>query len=95
MIIQINDDYFVVLDDEFNKVKEEFKDNWVVLSQWIEDNGVFVSGQAYVILNKQEAKSLVQEFEKHYISRENLLGYRTFDKIDRFARKEVKDAGES
>ena len=95
MIIQINDDYFVVLDDEFNKVKEEFKDNWLVLHEWIQENGVFVSGQAYVILNKEEAKSLVQEFEKHYISRENLLGYRTFDKIDRFVRKEKDNAGQS
>jgi len=95
MIIQINDDYFVVLDDEFNNVKEAFDNNWMILSEWIKDNGIFVSGKAYLILNKQEASSIVKEFENHWISRENLLAMRTFDKMDRFVRKGDPNAGES
>lgn len=81
MIIQLNDDYFVILTDEFENIKKEYKDDWVKLSEWIEHNGVFISGQDYFIMDRKEVEAVWKEFRNTFISHENELCGQVFTRI--------------
>ena len=84
MIIRINEDYFMVMDEDFKNALEEHRDDSIKLSEWVEMNGVLISDKEYILLSRDEAESLIKEFSWSWISRENPLCNRTLNRIMKF-----------
>jgi hypothetical protein len=89
MIIKLNDDYFLVIDEDFFSVKGSD----INVTEWIEENGINLSNQGYLLISKEEAEAIVTELSWTWINRENPIFNQVIDKMMAFTRKKANNVG--
>lgn len=89
MIVQINHDYFVIMDEDYEQARKDLNDDPIKISEWAEHNGIFINGDHFFILEPAEVESIVNEMKDVFISRDNPRCEQVIKEMMAFLRRQT------
>lgn len=93
MIVQINDDYFVVFVEDFLAAQKLLGHDHIKITEWVELNGIFISGTDYLILERPEVVEIMRELSHVYLTKENDVFVNVINQMMAFLKRGENNVG--